>query len=126
MRSWLRPPGQRGLKVVRAEAHHLPYDDDSFDVVYCSFLMLWLDHPAKAIGEMKRVAKDWVICLAEPDYGGRIDHPGELTNLTKYLALDIKGLGGDPFVGRKLRAFFNDNGMEARSACIRAYGGWIC
>jgi SAM-dependent methyltransferase len=103
----------RGLNVSQADAIDLPYEDDSFDLIYCSFLMLWLNDPAKAIGEMKRVAKHWVICLAEPDYGGRIDHPAELTILTRYLAGEIKELGGDPYVGRKLRSFFNGNGMKA-------------
>jgi SAM-dependent methyltransferase len=101
-----------GLKVFQADAYDLPFEDDSFDVVYCSFLMLWLKDPIKAISEMKRVAKHWVICLAEPDYGGRIDYPEELTSLTRYLANEIKELGGDPSVGRKLRSFFNRNGME--------------
>jgi len=102
----------RGFQVAQADAYDLPYEDGSFDLVYCSFLILWLDDPVRAIGEMKRVAKHWVACLAEPDYGGRIDHPAELTELTRYLAIEIKRLGGDPFVGRKLRSFFNANGME--------------
>jgi SAM-dependent methyltransferase len=103
----------RGLNVSQADAIVLPYEDDSFDLVYCSFLMLWLDDPMRVIGEMKRVSKHWVICLAEPDYGGRIDHPAELTILTRYLADEIRELGGDPYVGRKLRSFFNGNGMKA-------------
>ncbi len=101
----------RGLDIALADAHNLPYEDDSFDLVYCSFLMLWLNDPIKAIGEMKRVSKNWVVCLAEPDYGGRIDHPAELTGLTRYVASDIMELGGDPYVGRKLRSFLNQNGM---------------
>jgi SAM-dependent methyltransferase len=103
----------RGLDATQADANDLPYEDGSFDLVYCSFLILWLDDPARAIGEMRRVAKHWVICLAEPDYGGRIDYPDELTSLTRYLASEIKELGGDPYVGRKLRSFFNQNGMKA-------------
>jgi SAM-dependent methyltransferase len=103
----------RGLQVARADVYDLPYEDDSFDLVYCSFLMLWLNDPVKAIGEMKRVAKHWVVCLAEPDYGGRVDQPAELTELTRYLAVEIKEFGGDPFVGRKLRSFFNENGVKA-------------
>jgi SAM-dependent methyltransferase len=108
----VRSARQRGLKVIQADAYDLPCEDGSYDLVYCSFLMLWLKDPLKAIGEMKRVAKHWVICLAEPDYGGRIDHPDELTSLTRNLANEIKELGGDPYVGRKLRSFFNQNGME--------------
>ncbi len=110
----------RGLQVAQADAYDLPYEDGSYDMVYCSFLMLWLDDPAKAIGEMKRVAKHWVACLAEPDYGARIDHPAELTELTKYLAIEIERFGGDPFIGRKLRSFFNQNGMEGE---VGAYQG---
>jgi len=106
----------RGLDVIQADVMDLPYEDDSFDLVYCSFLMLWLNGPARAIREMKRVSKHWVICLAEPDYGGRIDHPAELTSLTRYLAGDIREHGGDPYVGRKLRSFFNGNGMKAEIA----------
>ncbi len=106
----------RGLDVIQADVIDLPYEDDSFDLVCCSFLMLWLNGPARAIREMKRVSKHWVICLAEPDYGGRIDHPAELTSLTRYLAGDIREHGGDPYVGRKLRSFFNGNGMKAEIA----------
>jgi SAM-dependent methyltransferase len=102
----------RGLKVIQADAYDLPCENDSFDLVYCSFLMLWLKDPIKAISEMKRVAKHWVICLAEPDYGGRIDYPDELRSLTGCLAKEIIELGGDPYVGRKLRSFFIQNGME--------------
>ncbi|MDD1743865.1 MAG: methyltransferase domain-containing protein [Methanomassiliicoccales archaeon] len=100
-----------GLDVALANANDLPYDDNSFDLVYCSFLILWLEDPVKAIGEMKRVARKSVICLAEPDYGGRIDFPAELADLTRFLAIEIRDLGGDPYVGRKLRSFFNQNGM---------------
>jgi hypothetical protein len=71
---------------------------------------------------MKRVAKHWVICLAEPDYGGRLDYPTELTGLTRHLAGEIKELGGDPYVGRKLRSFFNENGMKAETGVYQ--GVW--
>jgi len=109
----IRSARSKGLDVALANANDLPYDDDSFDLVYCSFLILWLDDPVKAIREMKRVARKSVICLAEPDYGGRIDHPAELAGLTRYVAIEIRDLGGDPYVGRKLRSFFNQNGMVA-------------
>lgn len=108
----VRQANSRGSVVAQADAYDLPYEDESIDMVYCSFLMLWLDDPARAIGEMKRVAKDWVVCLAEPDYGGRVDHPAELTEVTRYLAVEIEELGGDPYVGRKLRSYFAENGME--------------
>ena len=39
--------------------------------------------------------------------------PVDLTDLTRHLAIEIKGLGGDPYVGRRLRSLFVENGMEA-------------
>lgn len=66
--------------LTRGDAHHLPYAGGSFDLVACHFLLLWLDDPVAALGEMRRVARPGgrVIAFAEPDYGGRIDHPPEL------------------------------------------------
>jgi hypothetical protein len=53
-----------------------------------------------------------VICLAEPDYGGRIDYPPELDGLRDLLSEGIRREGGDPFIGRKLRALFRESGMD--------------
>jgi len=104
----------RGLDVAQADACELPFEDASFDIVYCSFLLLWLRDPARAVGEMRRVSKKWVICLAEPDYGGRIDFPSELSDLTRLIAEGIESEGGDPFVGRRVRSLFRVCGMDAR------------
>jgi SAM-dependent methyltransferase len=104
---------EKGLDVAQGNAYQLPFPSASFDIVYCSFLLLWTKEPEKAVKEMGRVARHWVICLAEPDYGGRIDHPLELLALKD---LAIKGLqdeGADPFMGRKLRSVFSGCGLEA-------------
>jgi SAM-dependent methyltransferase len=103
---------QKGLDVHFGDAGNLPFRDDNFDIVYCSFLLLWLPEPAKAVREMARVSRKWVICLAEPDYGGRIDYPPELDALGKAMVRDLQSRGADPFVGRKLRAIFSDAGLE--------------
>jgi SAM-dependent methyltransferase len=102
----------KDLGVQLAEATELPFEDDTFDVVYCSFLMLWLPEPERAIHEMFRVSKKWVICLAEPDYGGRIDHPPSLEALGDAMVSDLRSRGADPFVGRKLRAIFSAAGLD--------------
>lgn len=103
----------RGLDVVEGDAAHLPFDDISFDVVYCSFLMMWLKDPSAALKEMKRVSRGWVVCLAEPDYGARIDYPEAIAGLTRLVSEGIRAEGGDPTVGRKLRGAFHACGMEA-------------
>jgi SAM-dependent methyltransferase len=102
----------RGLNVTRADAAKLPFEDGHFDIAYCSFLLLWAKDPLKVIGELKRVSRRWVLCLAEPDYGGRIDHPAELAGIRDILAEGIRREGGDPFCGRKLRAMFRESGLD--------------
>jgi len=102
----------RGLNVTRADATQLPFGDGHFEIAYCSFLLLWARDPLTVLREMKRVSKGWVICLAEPDYGGRIDYPSELEGLKDLLAEGIRQEGGDPFIGRRLRALFREAGME--------------
>jgi SAM-dependent methyltransferase len=103
----------RGVDAKEADAHSLPYEDDSFDLVYCSFLLLWVKDPAKVLSEMKRVSRDWVACLAEPDLGSRIDYPEELSPLAKITEEGVRKEGGDPFIGRKLRSMFHACGLDA-------------
>jgi SAM-dependent methyltransferase len=103
----------KGLKVIRGEAEEIPFDDDSFDVVHCSFLLLWTNDPSQVVREMRRVSRRWVLCLAEPDYGGRIDHPEELGPLKEVLIDGLTRSGADPMMGRKLRAVFDRAGMVA-------------
>jgi len=52
----------RGLDVERASAYDLPFGDGSFDIVYCTFLMLWLEDPESALAEISRVSRNWSMC----------------------------------------------------------------
>ena len=104
----------KGLDADAADAYSLPFGDDTFDVVYCSFLLLWVKDPVKVVSEMKRVSKDWVVCLAEPDFGGRIDHPESLSGLSRLIMEGIRKDGGDPLIGRKLRSVFDLCGLRAQ------------
>jgi len=99
------------LDAVEGIAERLPFDDDEFDIVYCSFLLLWVKDPLAVVREMKRVSKNWVVCFAEPDYGARLDHPQSLSELAKLVAEDLMRDGGDPFLGRKLRSLYSRAGM---------------
>jgi SAM-dependent methyltransferase len=103
----------RGLDVERASVYDLPFEDGSFDIVYCTFLMLWLDDPRSALVEMSRVSRDRVLCLAEPDFGARIDYPEDLEPLRNFIINGIKLRGGDPEMGRKLRGLFRRSGLTA-------------
>jgi SAM-dependent methyltransferase len=100
--------------VTNADALALPFAHHSFDISLCHFLLLWVSDPLKGLREMARVAKPggWVIALAEPDYGGRIDYPEELKQLGKAQSLALQDQGVDVDIGRKLKCFFAGCGLQ--------------
>jgi SAM-dependent methyltransferase len=101
----------RGLDVEKGSAFDLPYRNGSFDIVYCTFLLLWLEDPLSALVEMSRVSRDRVLCLAEPDFGARIDYPVDLEPTRELLLSGIEERGGDPKMGRQLRELFRRCGL---------------
>jgi SAM-dependent methyltransferase len=95
------------------DAYTLPFPDSCFDIVLCHFLLLWLEYPRQALRQMMRVTKPrgWVLALAEPDYGGRIDHPIELARIGKLQQEALAAQGCDTQIGRKIRELFNQAGL---------------
>lgn len=56
------------VEFRQGDAHALPYDDDSFDVVTCQTTLIHVQHPRKVIMEMRRVVKPGGLLLcAEPN-----------------------------------------------------------
>ncbi len=92
----------KGFRAVLGDAESLPFADGSFDIAYCSFTLIWLKDPQRAIQEMARVARSSVVCLAEPDYGGRVCRPREIADLDRALVDSLRSEGADPLVGGKL------------------------
>lgn len=87
--------GDAGLvEFVKADASAIPFDDDSFDLVYCTCLLAHVAQPEKVLEEMRRVTKP----------GGRVVigmpcDPGMVNRLIKvlvtYRAMRRAGVG-DP------------------------------
>jgi SAM-dependent methyltransferase len=103
---------ERGYDAVEGDAASLPFRDGSFDIVYCSFTLLWVSEPQTMIKEMARVSRHYVVFLAEPDYGGRICHPEDLLVLDRYLVGSLVDEGADPFIGRKLGGMMEGIGLD--------------
>lgn len=95
-----------GGEFLTGNGNKIPYPDNHFDMTYCSFLLLWVDSPEVVVQEMARVTKPkgYVLALAEPDYGGKIDHPE--FGLKDLLIDSLKKVGTNPYVGRELSAVF--------------------
>jgi SAM-dependent methyltransferase len=103
---------ERGYDAIEGDAASLPFEDGSFDIVYCSYTLLWVTEPQTVIKEMARVSKDYVVFLAEPDYGGRICQPEELLALDRCLVGSMVDEGADPFIGRKLGGMMKAAGLQ--------------
>ena len=100
--------------LVRGNALQLPYADTTFDIVYCHFLLLWVEDPQEALVEMKRVAKTGahILAFAEPDYTGRVDQPPELIPLGQWQAESLRRQGADPGLGARLADLFFRAGIQ--------------
>ena len=97
-----------------ADALSLPYPDDSFDITFCHFLLLWVSDPQKVVHEMKRVTRlgGYVLALAEPDYSARVDEPAELAVLGRWQTESLQRQGADPSLGGRLAELFYRVGIE--------------
>ena len=96
------------VTYVQGDIHTLPFPDGVFDIVACHYLLLWLAEPVQGVREMARVARPGghVLACAEPDYGGRIDHPPELVRLGQLQVDALRRHGADPEMGRRLGELF--------------------
>lgn len=106
--------------LVCGDAHQLPYLDSAFDIAYCHFLLLWVANPKAVLEEMKRVIRSggWIMALAEPDYGGRIDYPEKLIELGQLQEQALRLQGAETRVGRRLQGLFYQVGLESIDAGI--------
>jgi SAM-dependent methyltransferase len=91
----------------------LPYQNDSFDACFFHFFLMWVD-TAAAMHEMMRVTRPggWILALAEPDYGGRIDFPEELSEIGRLQSESLRRQGANPNTGRQLASLFHRAGLD--------------
>ncbi|MEM2386144.1 MAG: class I SAM-dependent methyltransferase [Candidatus Bathyarchaeia archaeon] len=66
----------RGLADVIADAHHLPFKDESFDGCYAYAILEHVDNPYKVLSEINRVlrSRKWVKILVPTDSRLRSDY----------------------------------------------------
>jgi SAM-dependent methyltransferase len=92
---------------------HLPFAQGAFDLSCCHFLLLWVREPQAILSEMLRVTVPGgaVLCLAEPDYGGRIEYPDSLAGLGSAQESALRRQGADTRLGRRLRHLLVQAGL---------------
>lgn len=100
--------------LTRGDGLALPYLNESFDLVFCHYFLLWVSDPLQAVREMKRVTRPGghVLALAEPDYFSRVDAPDELKPLGAWQVESLKRQGADPGFGARLAQVFFEAGIK--------------
>jgi len=111
--------------LTGADVYHLPYQDNTFDMVLSHYFLMWIGNPEKALIEMYRITKPggYLVAFAEPDYGGRIDYPPEFEKLRDYQISGLLNAGADPKLGRKLSSLFHEAGLAEIQTGVYE-GGW--
>ena len=91
-----------------------PFSDQTFDLVYCHFVLLWITPLKPFLKELIRCLKPRgaLIAFSEPDFGGRIDYPSDLETLCNWQIESLQQRGGHPLLGRELGHRFYQAKLE--------------
>lgn len=98
-----------------ANAYELPFDDDTFDVVYAHQLLQHLSDPVAALQEMQRVAvPGGIVAIRDADYAAMTWYP-ESPGLTEWNELYhevTKAHGYEADAGRRLLSWVQEAGFD--------------
>lgn len=110
-----RIPVADRLHFTRADAHNLPFTANSFDVVYCRYVLEHVARPVDVLREMARVLKpggkalaqenNILVAVFDPDCP-TFDH------VWKQFAVLQQKMGGDALIGKRLFRYFAGAGLE--------------
>jgi SAM-dependent methyltransferase len=107
-----------------ADIHALPYDDGSFDAAFIHAVLQHLPDPLGALREVHRVLKPGgIIGVADADYDASVMYPQDpLIARQAEIMAEMHRLrsGGDPRIGKRLRALLHEAGFVRTEALAAA------
>jgi ubiquinone/menaquinone biosynthesis C-methylase UbiE len=107
--------GLTNLRYEEASVYQLPYADASFDAAYAHQVFQHLKEPAKALREILRVLRPGgLVGVRDVDWGTASYWPADPW-IDKFIETHFKTWyrnGGEPRMGRHLRALFNAAGVD--------------
>ncbi len=102
--------------AVAADVSELPFQSDSFDLVFARFLFQFMKHPERILEEMIRVCSPGKTIVIQDLDGQLLWHYPPDADLEKNIGDAIAFLsehhGFDPFVGRKLYHYMHNAGLD--------------
>ncbi|RLF69224.1 MAG: hypothetical protein DRN57_01420 [Thermoplasmata archaeon] len=117
-RNEVRNAGMRGLDVVSGSGLELPFDDSSFDIVMCSFYLMWVDDIERALREMVRVSSGKVIILSEPVWSRAFIIPKDMNDIIEASISNIIEEGGCPDSAIEMLRIVRGLGLDHRFGTV--------
>lgn len=117
--------GISNVDFLEGNIYELPFEDNSFDAAFSHAVLEHLQEPTKALLELFRVLKPGgVLGVRTPDWGGFLIAPStpELDQAIEYYKVLQQQNGGNPYVGRHLRALLREAGFTG----IKASASYEC
>ena len=133
----LCPASVSNLTFIRGDAHNMPFDDNSFDVVYCRYILEHVTNPLKVLNEVRRVLVKRGRLFIQENNILAIEMYPECPHFKKAwqkFALLQYELGGDALIGKKLYSLLKKSGFkkielspapEFHYYDLKTFGPWI-
>lgn len=116
--------GVANVAVAVADAAHLPWPDDSFDVVHLHQVLQHVSDPRAVLAECRRVCRrDGVVAARDADYAGFVWSPDD-PDLDRWRSLYdavARRSGGEPNAGRHLVRWAEEVGFQEIEASASAW-----
>lgn len=105
---------QPSQDLATSDASALPFCSAQFDFVLSHYFWLWAKNPDEFMRSVWRVLKPGgkLVCLAEPDYAARIEHPAVFLLLGKLQQWALHHQGAITSTGRKLPEMLANAGFS--------------
>jgi len=133
----LCPSSISNLNFVKGDVHNMPFDDNSFGVVYCRYILEHVTNPLKVLNEVRRVLVNGGRLFIQENNILAIEMYPECPHFKKAwqkFALLQYELGGDALIGKKIYSLLKKSGFkkielspapEFHYYDLKTFGPWI-